>query len=165
MKVYAKEIDLGLKDKILASTIATANCPVRQMKDPQRVHETLEGYKVSKTSAAYNDLYYVETVLVTAGEPYGNTLGGFNRNDDFFSVEETWRARSTPVDKPTNIAHIPDLVCGHMTKSWVLTAGKRKIVPDNRSETELPETIHLACSAVIYRDLGSMYQNEMILIL
>ena len=59
-----------------------------------------------------------------------------------------------------DIGHIPDLVCGHMTRSWVLTARKRKVILDNRSESELPETIHLACSAVIYRDLGSMYQSE-----
>ena len=30
---------------------------------------------------------------------------------------------------------------------------------DNRAESDLPKTIHLACSAVIYRDLGSYYQD------
>ena len=148
----------GLRQKILASNIVTAYCPVRPLKSPKRVAEALAGYQQYKASAAYNDLYYVDTILVTAGAPYGNTLGGFNKNDDFFPVEEVWRARATPVDKPVNLGHNPDLVCGHMTRSWVLTAGKSKIVPDNRAESDLPKTIHLACSAVIYRDLNSFYQ-------
>jgi hypothetical protein len=160
MKIYPKEISLGLSEKISASRMVTAKSPVRPTRSPKRIAAALEGYKQHKTSAAYNDLYYVDTLLVTAGAPYSNKLGGWNQNDDFFMVEETWRARHTPVDKPTNIDHIPDLVCGHMTRSWALTAGKRKSVPDNRAESELPETIHIACSAVIYRDLGSFYQSE-----
>ena len=159
MKIYPQEIERGLQQKILASNIVTAHCPVRQLKNPKRVAEALAGYQQNKTLAAYNDLYYVDTILCTAGAPYSNTLGGFNKNDDFFPIEEVWRARATPSDKQINIGHNPDQVCGHMTRSWVLTAGKSKIVPDNRAESDLPKTIHLACSAVIYRDLGSYYQD------
>ena len=159
MKIYPQEIERGLEQKIKASAIVTAHCPVRKLKNPKRVAEALAGYEGYKTSASYSDLYFVDTILCTAGAPYSNTLGGFNKNDDFFPVEEVWRARATASDKQINIGHNPDQVCGHMTRSWVLTAGKSKIVPDNRAESDLPKTIHLACSAVIYRDLGSYYQD------
>jgi len=166
MKIYAAEIKRGLEQKILASQIVSAHCPVRQSKNPSEIAAISEAHskyiqsEAGKTFASYNDLYYVETILATAGAPYNDKNGGFNKNDDFFPVEETWRARHTPVDKPINIGHVPDLLCGHMTRSWVLTAGKKKVVEDNRSESDLPDTIHLACAAVIYRDLGSFYQNE-----
>jgi hypothetical protein len=163
MKIYPEEIKRGLDQKILASQIVTAHCPVRKYNPDPDTLQQCSHYtqtEAGRAFAKYNDLYFVDTVLVTAGAPYGKTLGGFNKNDDYFPVEEVWRARATPCDKPTNIGHDPNLVCGHMVKSWVLTPAKGKIVPDSRAESDLPETIHLACSAVIYRDLASYYQSE-----
>ena len=157
MKIYESEIKLGLKDRILANTIVKATCPVKKMtaaNDIAAVQEARAKYTLTdagKAYASYNDLYYVDTILVSSS---------MNKNDDCFGSEEIWRARHTPVDKPTNIAHVPDLVCGHMTRSWVLTSKKGRVIEDNRPESELPALIHLACSAVIYRDLGSFYQNE-----
>ena len=72
MKIYPQERERGLEQKILASNIVTAHCPVRQLKSPKRVAEALAGYQQHKTSAAYNDLYFVDTILVTAGAPYSD---------------------------------------------------------------------------------------------
>ena len=157
MRIYPAEKQLGIHQKILANTIVTATAPVRPTRQANRIAATTDSHlrftqsEAGRAYAAYNDLYYVDTILVSSG---------MNKNDDCFGSQEVWRARHTPVDKPTNIGHIPDLVCGHMTRSWVLTAGKRKIIQNNKAENDLPSILHLACSAVIYRDLGSMYQNE-----
>lgn len=158
MRIFTKEQEKGLEQRILANCTATASCKVRPLTNPSRIAKAEKQAMAEKRES--HDLYYVETILCTAGAPYGNNNGGFNKNADFFDVVEVWRARSTPVHKYTNIGHIPDLVCGVMTDSWVLAAGKRKVVESNRAESDLPSTIHLACSAVIWRDLPSMYQNE-----
>ena len=60
MKIYPQEIERGLQQKILASNIVTAHCPVRQLKNPKRVAEALAGYQKYKASAAYNDLYWAQ---------------------------------------------------------------------------------------------------------
>ena len=154
MRIFETEKKLGLEHKILASCISKAFCPVKPTKKPNRVAEIQHAFeeyqktKAGKSVATYNDLYYCDTVLVTSN---------FNKNDDFFAAEEVWRSRATPVDKPVNIGHIPDLVVGHMTRSWVLTAGKKRVIPNSTAENSLPNLIHLACAAVVYRELESLY--------
>lgn len=49
------------------------------------------------------DLLYVESCLVTAG---------FNDNDDFFSNEELWKARRSPMLKPANWQHVDKDILG-----------------------------------------------------
>jgi hypothetical protein len=155
MKIYPKEQELGLEQKILAATIVKAECPVWKSDSDnaallQEAHAEYLKTEGGKAFASYNDLYFVDTILVSSN---------MNKNDDYFSASEVWRARGTPVHKPTNIGHDMNQICGHMTRSWVLTPGKRQIIPNSRSEADLPGLIHLACSAVIYRDLGTFYQE------
>jgi len=157
MKIYAAEINLGLKDKILASQVVKSCSTVKPMKNASRIAEVQDAHfeyiktTAGKTFASYNDLYFVQTILVSST---------MNRNDDYFPAEEIWRARNTPEHKPTNIGHDMNYICGTMCRSWVLTKGKKKIVPNNVAEKDLPSTIHLACSAVIWRDLQCFYQDQ-----
>jgi hypothetical protein len=158
MKVYANERKIETQILDTKFSIVKANCPVHKYEPDAEVlqrHAEYLATNAGKVFASCHDLYFVETILATAGGK-----AGFNKNDDYFPTEDVWRSRYTPCDKPTNIGHDMNMICGHMTKSWVLTAGKKKIIPDNRAEIDLPNTVHLACAAVVYRDLGTIWQDE-----
>jgi hypothetical protein len=72
MKVYAKEVELGISQKILASCLVKAFCPVKPSKNPSKIAAVSDAHakylqtEAGRAFAKYNDLYYVDTVLVTA---------------------------------------------------------------------------------------------------
>jgi hypothetical protein len=73
----------------------------------------------------------------------------WNINDDVLGPSETWAARKTPANKPTNIDHDEHQVVGHMIDSWVIDA-EGKTIADDTLEESLPEIFHVCNSAVIY---------------
>ncbi len=155
MKFFPEEIRLGLDKQLLSANKSfTLASSVRKLTNASLISELnsmLISEKYNITKASFNDLYYVETILCSTG---------MNSNTDAFGPEELWRARHTPIDKPMNIAHIPDLVCGHMTKSWMLGEDKTQIIPDGTPENMLPFMMHLACSGVLYKELDSEYKPQ-----
>ena len=156
MRVFAKEIELGLQEKILSNKVVASVSPVKPLTDTTILAEVQEAYAAyastdaGKSYASYNDLYWIESVLVSSV---------MNKNDDYFAPAEMWSSRHTPDHKPTNIGHSMDYICGHMMRSWMLTGSKSKVIPDNRAAKDLPNLIHLAVAGVIYRDLNCFYQD------
>ncbi len=154
MRIFEEEVRLGIDKKISSmSRKVTLASKVRHLTDASRISDLQHAFAKAnsgKSIAEYNDLFFLETVLVSSG---------MNGNTDLFGVEELWRARHTPVDKPINLGHTPDLICGHMTRAWGLDYSMRNIIPDNTPETELPESMHLACAGVVYKELESEYRG------
>jgi hypothetical protein len=89
------------------------------------------------------DLYPIMAILVSTG---------WNKNDDFFGIEETWSARQTAEDKPFNIEHEPRNIIGHITANIP--------VDDNLDEimefTDIPHRFHILTNTVVYRHLNSI---------
>jgi len=113
MKIYQQEIDLGLKDKIEASTKACFNLlpnptvPKNGVLEAEIRAKTLpkeEAEYLKKTMDA--GLMWVRGILVSTN---------WNRNDDIFTMDDTWKARYTPRYKPVNMNHLGNESVGNET--------------------------------------------------
>ncbi len=90
------------------------------------------------------DLMYVQSCLVTAG---------MNDNDDIFLAEELWKARATPVLKPTNWQHSDADIIGVMYSVEARDLGGNVIDLDG----PLPDQpFELWTEAAIYKLLDSV---------
>lgn len=94
-----------------------------------------------------DELYYTKSILVTTN---------WNKNDDIFLPEETWAARKTPVNKPTNLWHDQDKIIGHITSQWIIDAEGNFV--DDSSDENMPELFHICNGAVIYKYLPNRSQ-------
>lgn len=99
-----------------------------------------------------SDLYYLNSILVSAG---------WNKNDDVFGVNELWSARNTPINKQFNYMHDDTDIIGHITGSIVIDHDGNKI-QDILDNSELPEKIDIITSAVIYKTWSDPLMRERI---
>jgi hypothetical protein len=135
MRIFEHENDL--KDTILSQRTLAFEVPVNVCEQENIATAAIKG--VTTDTPRTDDLFYTRSILVTTG---------VNKNDDFFDPAETWKARLTPVDKPTNIEHNEKKIVGHITSTWVID-GENKLV-DESVDTP-PSFFHIANGAVIYR--------------
>ena len=115
MKIYASEISDGLADSIKSSNSISIASIVNEVnhdlaEDAVRLAKESTLNSTFATNEGQFDLHYVNTVLVSTG---------WNKNDDVFDAEETWKARKTPEDKPFNYEHNPSDIIGHITGNKV----------------------------------------------
>lgn len=131
----------GLMEKICANA-SVAYCV--QVVQPLDIEKPLilEGFAQANTNEdlELGSLYPTKSVLVTTS---------WNINDDVFGPMQTWAARKTPVNKPTNVGHDETKIVGHMVNSWVID-DDGKLVDDDTIVGELPAKFHLCNGAVIY---------------
>jgi hypothetical protein len=140
MNIFDTEIKDGLEQKIRAEASISIAClaePSKHTDKPIKVPNHVVG------SEDDFDLYYLECILASASD---------NKNDDVFLPEELWAARATPVDKPTNLEHDPNLIVGHITATRGID-DKGNPIPEDAKPSDLPSFYHLACNSVIYREL------------
>ena len=154
MKVYASEINDGLRDIVRQNTsLAFVNVISNTEKDKiELATQAARAANLDSTFATNEgqfDLHYVNTILVTTG---------WNRNDDVFDRDETWVARNTPEDKPFNYEHDPSDVIGHITGNAVISDGG-DIIPASAGSEALPEKFHILTSGVLYKHLNSRDPN------
>lgn len=140
--IYKAEADVsGLAEKIRANSSISYCVPAKRSEhsvDMEKAAARLSTKASLKVRA--EDLYPTESILASTV---------WNRNDDIFSVIDSWAARYTPVNKPTNIGHVESELVGHMTDTWVIDASGN-VIPDNTVVDELPDLFHICNSAVIY---------------
>ena len=146
MKIYAAEINDGLRDKLVSgNSLAFANVITSTDKDQMALATKAAKSSNLDSSFATNegqfDLHYVNTILVTTG---------WNKNDDVFDRHETWIARNTPEDKPFNYEHDPSDVIGHITGNAIIDDHGNAVSFEN-----LPEKFHILTSGVLYKHLNS----------
>jgi hypothetical protein len=90
MKVYPKEIKAGLEEVIKANNSIAFVSEIKPSK-PLTVDEALLDKIQTAHARAVDpqfDLYYMTSILASIG---------WNKNDDIFTVEDSWNARGTPV--------------------------------------------------------------------
>ena len=97
--IFQSELEAGLEDTIQSqSSVAYyAQAVIAQSKDDQESNMPESIRKIiAKSNPNQIDLYYLESLLVSTG---------WNKNDDVFSPDITWAAKSTPEDKQFNFIH------------------------------------------------------------
>ena len=123
MKIYQQEINDGIAEviKSQASVVYASQASVNLKPEENDVIKKLMASE-GKSNPDQFDLYYLEAVLVSTG---------WNKNDDVFTPEATWAARSTPEDKQFNFMHNENDIIGHITSSYVLNKDGDKVSADD----------------------------------
>lgn len=127
--------DLVLNNNTIAYCSPVETC----IELPQRATASIAN--INFDTPHTDDLFYTRSILVSTS---------VNLNDDHFSIEETWRARKTPIDKPSNIGHDQSQIIGHITSQWAVD-DDGNIIADDSNVDELPEFYHIANGSVIYK--------------
>ena len=140
MKIYQHEIFDGIAEVVRTDTSVAYCVPTTVSTVPHSScsKEFLDKIKASSANPKQVDLYYLKSVLVSTG---------WNKNDDVFSAEATWAARSTPEDKQFNFMHNENDIIGHITGSYVVDRNGNAIAEDN---DEVPQEFDIITEAVLY---------------
>ena len=145
MVIYDQEQDDGLTQKILASSSVS----YASVAEPCSFNSSSKYFK-SLASYDDNDLYYVQSILVSSN---------WNKNDDIFDKYEVWGAKNTPTHKPTNLEHNESLIVGHIISNWPITTEGLLIDPETPSEN-LPDKFHILTGSVIYKAFSNPELKE-----
>lgn len=152
MRVYEQEEKDGVGDLLREGRVLAWTAPARII---ARANSLPTSVGTPTTALATNldqpDLYYLESVLVTAGLAIDSDRDlpyGWNGNDHVFDPLEVWVARTTPEDKPFNFSHDCSDIIGHITDVGSETIAGEAIATDS---TSVPDAYHLITKAVLYR--------------
>lgn len=137
MKIYKQEVLDGLSEHIQADTTVAYCAPAIVCEPHSHSSEYLDKIKASANPKQI-DLYYIKSILVSTG---------WNKNDDVFSPEATWAARSTPEDKQFNLMHNENDIIGHITGSYIVDRQGNTIASDSESA---PLEFDIITEAVLY---------------
>jgi len=146
MQIFDQEIKDGI-DNLLSSTASiTYACMVEPCVPSQK------DTKYFKSIASFDDedLYYVQSILVSSS---------WNKNDDIFDKNEVWQARRTPEHKPTNLEHDESTIIGHIISNWPITEDGI-LIDENTPVENLPEKYHILTGSVIYKGFSSPELRE-----
>ena len=146
MKIYQSEIDDGLRDQVLTNNTLAWDI-VAESFTPEINIKSSALEKIIAENKDQIDLYYLRSILVTAG---------WNKNDDVFHPQELWDARDTPEDKPFNFMHNERDIIGHITGNTVVDVEGNEIVSDE----SLPGTFNILTTAVVYTEWSDPSQRE-----
>jgi hypothetical protein len=156
MKLYEHEINDNLKEVMESNQTIAFNCNVLSKDISEKLSlesKTKEAFaSLDITQEKQKDLYYLNSVLVSAG---------WNKNDDVFGAKELWEARSTPINKQFNYMHDETDIIGHMTNAIVLDQ-EGNVIKDDSEVDSIPEKIDIITSAVIYTSWSDLSLVERI---
>jgi hypothetical protein len=134
MQFYKHEIEDGLVDQLKNNTVAFQSvASVTERKPNNKILEQI----TANANPDQPDLYYLDSILVTVG---------WNNNDDIFDPQETWAAKSTPVDKQFNFMHDETDIIGHITSARVIDEFNNDF-----SSQDAPDKFHIVVGSVLYR--------------
>lgn len=139
MKIFENEIKDGVSELVQAQCAIAYCTPIIISDQPKDLafDKLLSKIKAENANPKQIDLYYLKSVLVSTG---------WNKNDDVFSSEQTWAARSTPEDKQFNFMHNENDIIGHITGSYVIDRDGNRL-SDN---SEMPKDFDIITEAVLY---------------
>ena len=137
MKIYDQEKSDGLEELLKASASVSYACMV----EPYTDHKKNNQYFKSIASFNDEDLYYVQSILVSSS---------WNKNDDIFDKIEVWNAKNTPEHKPTNLEHDENTIIGHIVSNWPITEDGI-LIDENTPVENLPNKYHILTGSVIYK--------------
>jgi hypothetical protein len=155
MKTYRYETLDGIADSIVKNNSIAFECDILDRDNilnisKDNIHPSFAC--LYENSEKQKDLYYLNSILVSAG---------WNKNDDVFGVNELWAARNTPVNKQFNYMHDDTDIIGHITGSMVVDHDGNKI-EEILDENKLPSKIDIITSAVIYKTWSDAQMRQRI---
>lgn len=152
MRVYKAEKDAGIDFQMnnagSSSSFVTAQV---QVGDLEKYFDGMSVADLVKTTSTVQsveellgqeqpDLALVVAILVSTG---------WNLNDDVFTPEEVWKARSSPLHKPMNDNHQAEKILGHIVQTRVLNkSGDEVEAVDGDSP---PAEFDIEVAGVLYR--------------
>lgn len=152
IKVYNKEKELGLENKIIncGSVSISSTVLKRSEKKPVTIAVELYGEEYAKNMAKYlpPDIAMVNSILVSTN---------WNKNDDVFSPEETWAARYSPVLKPVNIDHqgrenTANKIIGVITDARAVDDNYQSVYSTVQDGKEIiPSSFNILCSTALWQ--------------
>ena len=149
IKVFDKERELGLEDAIKAQSSLAFELPLVYQGDKvgkSRLTDQAIANLQAIAEKVEDDehLYHTYSILVSTV---------WNKNDDIFAPEEVWTARSTPVNKPSNLEHDEDQIVGSDIETWPVNDEYELVELDESTAglNDLPDPLHLLNHGVIYR--------------
>ena len=148
--VYRSEAEAGLTDKIRSRNTIAYCCAVQKCEPNDEIINSVLSNSSLANVQDTDSLYPTKSVLVSTN---------WNKNDDVFSIADTWAARNTPVNKPTNIEHDHYQIVGHITDAWAVN-NEGHIIDNDTSVSDLPDMFHLCNGAVIYKYWGDAELTE-----
>jgi hypothetical protein len=151
--VYAAERKDGIDHLVRANASVAYLSPTRIIKEDGEAYARERFNKAIAAKKDQFDLFYLDTILVTAGVS--------NKNDDVFLKTPTWAARHTPEDKPFNFGHNQLDIIGHITSSYVVD-NEYNAIADDSTLDDLPDKFHILTGAVIYKAWSDKAQAERI---
>jgi hypothetical protein len=148
--IFQREIQDGIAEAVKAQASVAYCSPATLHKgDLGTITQNVINKKLRNKIVAENkgeqDLYYLESVLVSTG---------WNKNDDVFTAKATWDARYTPEDKQFNYMHDENDIIGHITGCYVLDQNGQKV---ESSQQDPPDKFDIITQAVLY---NSWTQDE-----
>jgi len=149
MKIFNREINDGLLDKIESNSIALF-CAIDTCSLSEESVEQMKIISGKEEGSEQLDLYYLNSILVSTG---------WNKNDDVFDLSETWSARHTPEDKQFNYMHDEADIIGHITGNMVID-GNGLEVSDDISVDNLPDKFDIVTSSVLYNSWTNVELKE-----
>ena len=148
--IFKSEVEDGLVDTIYSqSTVAYHSQAVVASSKKDQEHDIPESLRkiIAESNPNQIDLYYLESLLVSTG---------WNKNDDVFSPDITWAARTTPEDKQFNFMHDENDIIGHITGSYVIDQKGNKLLAD----AERPDKFDIITEAVLYNSWTDPENND-----
>lgn len=139
MKIYKNEENLS--DLVKANTVSYA-AQVNKITESEykSLKPNINKELLTKAGVTDRDLYYLTAILVTSC---------VNKNDDCFLPEVIWASRKTPIDKSTNLDHIPSQIVGHIHDAWPIDVEGNLI--EETEDLVLPSKFHILVGSVIYK--------------
>jgi len=152
VRIYQAEkddgIDLKLNSAGSSTAFVTAKVQVREIAkyfDGMSAADLLKATSTVQTveellGKEQPDLALIVAILVSTG---------LNLNDDIFTPEEVWKARSSPLHKPMNDNHDAEKIIGHIVQSRALDKDGIEIeLGDNDTP---PDEFDIEVAGVLYR--------------
>lgn len=141
MLIFKSERDAGLAEQITkARLVSYASVVEKASFTNEQIGAAIKALANKFEEMCEGGLYPTQSILVS-------TI--WNLNDDVFDKYETWLARKTPEDKPTNDGHDEKKIVGHITGNWAIDEAGN-LIPDDIAADDLPDKFHIFNTAVIY---------------
>lgn len=140
MHIYNSEQLDGLSE-LLSAKSSIVYASLLEKSDNEISHTKARKENQALAGIEDTDLYYTQSILVTTS---------WNKNDDVFDAQEVWKARSTPMHKPTNLEHDEKTIVGHITSNWPIDENG-ELMDESTALNNLPEKFHILTGSVIYK--------------
>lgn len=143
MKIFNKEREAGLEQVIRDNMSIAFTVDLKPVEATKLTIDIAEKASLAKARIQDKqfDLYYMTSILASIG---------WNKNDDIFTIEDTWAARNSAVDKKFNFMHDEKDIIGHITGSWVLNESGLIITEDDL-ENGIPSNFDIVVASVLYK--------------